>query len=92
MLPPGACAHQTNCIVEMMRSLGIEPGGGVLPRLELNYVTLFRRCQECSSKKRCRDWLDHEAGLEHFAPTFCPNAEILFELQFDQVEHGQENG
>lgn len=89
MLAPGLCARQKAYVLDMMKCLGIEPEGGAIPRLGLSYLTLFRRCEACRSKKICREWLDRLAGEVHFAPRFCPNADIFFELKFDQAQHGQ---
>ena len=72
-------------IYEMMARLGIEPGAGVLPRLSLRYATALRRCEDCQSKKACRDWLDYAPAMMNFAPDFCRNADILFDLQYDEV-------
>jgi hypothetical protein len=71
-------------IFEMMPRLGIEPGAGVLPRLSLRYATAIHRCEDCQSKKACQDWLDYAPAMINFAPDFCVNADILFELQYDQ--------
>ena len=73
-------------IYEMMARLGIEPGAGVLPRSSLRYATALRRCEDCQSKKACRNWLDYAPAMVNFAPDFCRNADILFELQYDEVE------
>lgn len=69
---------------EMMARLGIELGGGILPRLSLRYETAFRRCKACPFSESCRQWLDQAPALVPFAPRFCVNADILFELQCDQ--------
>jgi Family of unknown function (DUF6455) len=76
-------------ICEMMERLGIEQGGGVIPRLSLKYLTVLRRCEACPAKKACRDWLDSLPASVSLPPRFCPNADIFFELQFDQpgAEH-----
>jgi hypothetical protein len=71
-------------ICKMMERLGIEPGGAVVPRLGLTYTTAFHRCEACNSKQACRDWLDRMPGSVEFAPRFCSNADILFELQVNQ--------
>jgi hypothetical protein len=76
--------HRPIQVYEMMARLGIEPSGSVLPRLSLRYATAFRRCEACPYKEACRDWLDHTPELASLAPRFCPDADILFELQFDQ--------
>jgi hypothetical protein len=72
-------------IYEMMARLGIEPGAGILPQLSLRYATALQRCAHCRSKKVCRGWLDYAPELVNFAPDFCVNADILFELQCDQA-------
>ncbi len=71
-------------VYEMMARLGIELGGAVLPSVGLRYGTAFQRCQACPSKEACRAWLDHAPAAVTFAPWFCVNAEILFELRCDQ--------
>lgn len=71
-------------LYEMMTRLGIEPNGSVLPRLSLRYATAIRRCEACPHKEACRAWLDHTPEAISLAPHFCPDADILFELQFDQ--------
>jgi Family of unknown function (DUF6455) len=71
-------------IYEMMARLGIEPGAGALPQLSLRYATALRRCEDCRSKKACQDWLNY-APVVNFAPEFCMNADILFDLQCDQA-------
>jgi hypothetical protein len=84
MPSPSARDRQPTYICEMMELLGIEPGGGVVPRLSLSYATAFRLCEACPSKKACRDWLDRMPRSVAFAPRFCPSADILFELKVDQ--------
>jgi hypothetical protein len=74
-------------VFEMMDCLGIERGGGAMPRLALSYATAFHRCESCQCKTACREWLDTKSGGAAFAPPCCPNADILFELQFDQLGH-----
>ena len=71
-------------IHEMMARLGIEASAAVLPLLSLRYTTAFQRCGACSCRKLCQDWLDSAPPMVNFAPFFCRNADILFELQFDQ--------
>jgi Family of unknown function (DUF6455) len=68
---------------EMMVRLGIELGAETLPRLGLRYPTAFHRCEDCAFKSACREWLTFGAPAS-FAPPFCANADILFELQCDQ--------
>jgi hypothetical protein len=72
-------------IYEMMARLGIEPGAGVLPQFSLRYATALRRCETCGSKKACQDWLDYSPAMVNFAPDFCRNADLLFDLQYDQA-------
>jgi hypothetical protein len=75
---------------EMMRRLGIEAEVGILPRWSLSCATALHRCQSCPSKQACRQWLDLTPTPAAFAPRFCPDADILFELQVDQFhEQGQ---
>ncbi len=69
---------------EMMASLGIDLDAEALPRLNLRYSTAFHRCEACPSKNACREWLDRASAHASFAPRFCGNADILFELQCDQ--------
>jgi hypothetical protein len=80
-----ACERLPNRICEMMERLGIEPGAGVVPRLSLSYTTAFHRCELCSFKQACRDWLGQMPTSVVFAPRFCPNADIFFELQYNQA-------
>ena len=84
MTVPAIHRHQPIQVYEMMERLGIEPSGGALPRLSLRYATAFQHCEACRYKNICRDWLDHAPASVSIAPHFCPDAEILFELQFDQ--------
>ena len=50
--------RQSIFLGEMMERLGIDPAGGVVPRLSLTYLTAFHRCHSCPSKQTCRAWLD----------------------------------
>ena len=68
----------------MMERLGIEAGGGVLPRLSLTYASALHRCEQCRTPDTCREWLKAAPKVLNFAPKFCPNDDIFFELQFDQ--------
>jgi Family of unknown function (DUF6455) len=77
------CDHKPACIYEMMERLGIEVGGGILPRHSLTYATAFHRCEQCQTPDACREWLKTAPEALNFAPKFCPNGDILFELQFD---------
>ena len=69
---------------EMMEHLGIDPGGGTISHLGLSYAAAFHRCEACPSKQACREWLDRMPAAVAFAPPFCPNADIFFELQADE--------
>jgi len=71
-------------LFEMMERLGIDPGGGAVSALGLSYATALHRCEACPSKQTCRDWLDTMPRSVANAPSFCPNADILCELQVDQ--------
>jgi Family of unknown function (DUF6455) len=81
---PAIPEHLPIYICEMMERLGIERGGGVVPRLSLNYATALRRCDACPAKQACRDWLDSLPTSVPLPAGFCPNADIFFELQVDQ--------
>jgi len=37
-----------------------------------------------TSRPVCHDWLVRQTAAVMFAPEFCPNAHILFELEIDQ--------
>ena len=84
MAAPVARERQAIYLCEMMERVGIEPGGGMAPHLGLSYATALRRCGACPFKEACRDWLDSMPESVAFAPRFCPNADIFFELQVDQ--------
>jgi hypothetical protein len=58
MAAPAIPEHLPIYICEMMERLGIEQGGGVIPRLSSKYLTVLRRCEACPAKKACRDGLD----------------------------------
>jgi Family of unknown function (DUF6455) len=79
-----AIDHHCLHIYQMMARLGIEPGAGVLPSLSLPYATALRRCEACPAKEACQHWLDHSSAAVNFAPSFCMNADILFELKCDE--------
>jgi hypothetical protein len=81
---PITCEHRSIHVCEMMECLGIEPGGGVASHLGLRYATALRHCETCLSKEVCRDWLASAPASIALAPSFCPNADIFFELQVDQ--------
>ena len=51
-------ARQRTHIREMMERLGLEPGSGVVPRWSMSYTTAFPRCEGCTNKQACRDWLE----------------------------------
>ena len=77
-------AERSLLIYDMMTRLGIDESAGVLPHLSLLYAAAFERCEACRSKNACRDWLDCAPEGINFAPCFCTNADILFELQCDR--------
>ena len=77
--------HRPVQVFKMMEKLGIEPSSSVTPRSSLAYATAVHRCELCPYQKICRDWLDHAPLSIGSAPQFCPDADILFELQFDQI-------
>jgi Family of unknown function (DUF6455) len=72
-------------VFEMMERLGIEPSGSITPRLSLTYATAIHRCEVCPHQETCRNWLDHAPPSIGFAPKFCPDTDLLFEIQFDQI-------
>ena len=84
MAAPTARERQPIYMCEMMECLGIEPGGGVVPSLKPKLRHRAHRREACPSKQACRDWLDRMPASVAFAPRFCPNADIFFELQVDQ--------
>lgn len=67
---------------KMMEHLGIELGGGVIPRFGLTYASAVRNCRKCESARICTKWLA-AAPSGSAAPDFCPNVDIFFELVFD---------
>ena len=81
-----ATEHPLICVYKMMERLGIDPGGGVVPRLSLLYATALDQCKSCPSARACRDWLESTAGsVRFFAPPFCPIDDVLSELQLRQL-------
>ena len=84
MAAPDARERHSIHICEMMQRLGIEPYRGAVPSLSLSFAAMMHRCETCPAEQACRDWLDVMPGSVAFAPRFCPNAEIFFELQVDQ--------
>ena len=84
MTEPLPHVHGQTEIWDMMARLGIEPGASVLPTLGLRYAAATHRCEGCTCKPTCRDWLAGAPAEVNVPPRFCPSADILFELQFDQ--------
>lgn len=80
-----ATEHRPIYIFKMMERLGIEPSGGVVPRLSLLYATASRRCESCPSTRICREWLDSAPASVSFAPAFCGSSDILSELQLRNI-------
>jgi Family of unknown function (DUF6455) len=78
-----ATQSQSTHITEMMERLGLDPGAGAIPRLSLAHITAFHRCQACPVKAHCAAWLECHRGPLSFAPPFCPNGDILFEMKFN---------
>jgi len=82
MLSVGRCNHKEPLLVwQMMERLGIEVAGGALTHWSMVYDTARHRCESCSSKPACKRWLKATPPFAGFAPPFCPNADLLFELQ-----------
>jgi hypothetical protein len=49
--------HKPICIYEVMERLGLQTGGGALPRFGLSYASVMRRCTRAyriPSRRRCR--------------------------------------
>lgn len=69
---------------EMMTRLGIDPARRVIAHSELTFLTAMHQCRACKAKGECRAWLDEAPMSFAFAPGFCPNKDLLFEMQFDQ--------
>ncbi|MBS0533723.1 MAG: hypothetical protein JSR72_06665 [Proteobacteria bacterium] len=71
-------------LFEMMQGLGIDPSRRTIAQSELTLVTALQQCRNCRSKEQCRAWLDQAPMSFAFAPGFCPNKDLLFDMQFDQ--------
>lgn len=82
-----ATGRQLTHIREMMEHLGVEPGCGAISRLSLSYLTAFHRCENCTAKGACCEWLASRSTAR-VAPAFCPNADILFEMRCEQPRIG----
>jgi Family of unknown function (DUF6455) len=82
---PTDAGNRAVYLYEMMEKLGLEPSSGVIPQYSLRYATALHLCKACRRKKICRDWLDQAPPIVKLAPHFCPDADILFELQYDQL-------
>jgi hypothetical protein len=82
---PAERQSQRTYMREMMERLGLDPAEGVVPHFSLSYATALRRCAACPSRQACGAWLDRMPASVSSAPHFCPNADILFELQFDHL-------
>ena len=72
-------------ICEMMECLGIDLGCAAVARLGLAYTTIFHRCETCPSKQACANGWIVRWGAS-FAPSFCPNTDILFEVAGEQPQ------
>ncbi len=88
---PAARQTQLTYMREMMQRLGLDPAESVLPHSSLDYLTASHRCAACPHKQTCRAWLDRAPAAVTFAPRFCPNADLFFELQFDHLGHAHTN-
>jgi hypothetical protein len=69
-------------VYKMLERLGIELGAGVIPRYGLMYAAAVRTCRTCGSVHACAAWLG-SASASCVAPDFCPNADILLELELE---------
>ena len=72
-------------LFEMMQRLGVDPGRRSIAQSELTFLTALHQCQGCQSKQECRHFLESAPMSFAFAPAFCPNKDLLFEMQFDQA-------
>lgn len=72
-------------LFEMMQRLGVDPARRSIAQSELTFLTALHHCQGCESKQQCRHFLDSAPMSFAFAPGFCPNKDLLFEMQFDQA-------
>jgi Family of unknown function (DUF6455) len=70
-------------VYEIMDRLGIDVGGGAIARFGLLFSCAVRSCQQCRYGAECREWLKSAPNVLDTAPEFCPNADIVFQLQFD---------
>jgi len=84
------CYRPTN-VYEMMERLGLESAAGVVPRLGLFYASAVRTCHQCERSDACHDWLKVASTTLHVPPKFCPNADLLSELVFDQPSAWRSN-
>ena len=82
--------HPTN-VYDMMERLDLERAGGVVPRLGLIYASAVHACHHCEHGDACRDWLEAASPALNAAPAFCPNADLLSELIFDQPSSWRTN-
>jgi hypothetical protein len=72
-------------VYKMLERLGIELGAGVVPRYGLMYTSAVRTCRNCGSVRACTEWLGATSATDvaPVAPGFCPNADLLFELELN---------
>lgn len=83
MVPPGHYNCPPLPVHEMMRRLGIESAGGVIPQYGLAFSCVERNCRDCQDPERCRKWLGDASLTMRLAPDFCPNAGLLLPLMLD---------
>lgn len=77
-------AHEDSArIYDMMVRLGIDQDTADPLKLSMWFETGLRRCENCEAKRACQDWLNCVQSAV-VAPSFCVNADILFELRYDQ--------
>jgi hypothetical protein len=55
-----------------------------LPRHSLTYASAVHCCEQFPTPEACCEWLKNAPQAVNFAPKFCPNIDIFFELKFDQ--------
>ena len=84
MVSPALPECHRTYICEMMECLGYRAGRRCRAASKLKLHDRVPPVRSLPSKQACRTWLDELPQLVTFAPRFCPNGDILFELQVNQ--------
>jgi hypothetical protein len=80
-----ACGPGRSEFLVLAEQLGIDPGAMADPRTELSFAMAHRRCAECKSKEQCRRAIREGRALMSAVASFCPSAEVLFDLAGRQL-------